>query len=83
MHKFVNRDKDMNVNQLPGQDRLISVSQLIGADEAAEILGIERSAFTKRIHAGTVKPLTKLSGARGAYIFDREEIQKLAKEAKT
>lgn len=62
---------------------MISVSQIIGADEAAEILGLERSTFTKRITHGQITPLKKLRGKRGAYLFDRDEIQQIMKESKT
>lgn len=59
--------------------RIIFPSQLIGMAEAAEILGMERSTLTRRLLSGSIKALTKINGPRGAYIFDRADIEALAK----
>lgn len=62
--------------------RFILPSQLIGAAEAAEILGLERSTLTRWMQRGTIKPLTKLDGDRGAYVFDRAEVIAISLGAK-
>jgi excisionase family DNA binding protein len=62
----------------PDEARIIRPSQLIGAAEAAEILGLQRSTLTRWIHRGAIKPLAKLDGGRGAYVFDRAEILALS-----
>jgi predicted site-specific integrase-resolvase len=58
--------------------RVIVPSDLIGAAEAAGILGLERSTLTRWIHGGKIKPLTQLDGARGAYVFDRTDVVSIA-----
>jgi excisionase family DNA binding protein len=58
--------------------RIIIPSQLIGAAEAAEILGLERSTLTRWIHARKIQPLAQLDGKRGAYVFDRADVVSLS-----
>jgi predicted site-specific integrase-resolvase len=58
--------------------RVIFPSQLIGAAEAADILGLERSTLTRWIHAKKIQPITQLDGKRGAYVFDRLDVLALA-----
>ena len=60
--------------RLGEEARIIIPSQLIGAAEAAEILGLERSTLTRWIHGGKITPLTQLDGKRGAYVFDRADV---------
>jgi predicted site-specific integrase-resolvase len=62
--------------------RIIFPSQLIGAAEAAEILGLERSTLNRWIKRKTITPLAKLDGDRGAYVFDRADVLSLAQGAK-
>lgn len=59
--------------------RVIVPSQLIGAAEAALILGVERSTMNRRLQRGDIVPLTKIDGPRGSYIFDRADIEALAR----
>lgn len=54
--------------------RIIVPGQLIGAREAARLLGIDRSSLMRRIEAGTVTPLVQLDGPGGAWVFDRTEL---------
>jgi excisionase family DNA binding protein len=61
--------------------RIILPSQLIGAAEAAQILGLERSTLTRWIQRGRIQPLAQLDGARGAYVFDRSDVLSLTQEA--
>lgn len=70
---------DEAMNTKSGETPMIIVpSQLIGAAQAAEILGLERSTLTRWIQANRIRPLTQLDGPRGAYIFDRLEVVALA-----
>lgn len=56
-------------------------SQLIGAEDAARILGITKKGVLARLHNGLLEPLAQV-GKRGTYVFDRAEIESLAcKEA--
>jgi excisionase family DNA binding protein len=57
-----------------------SEANVILADEVAEILGINKSTVTRRAADGRLPYLRKIDGPRGAYIFDRVEIERLAKE---
>lgn len=52
---------------------------LIGTAEAAALLRIDRSSLVRRVRAGTIEPVQKLPAATGAYLFDREAIERLAK----
>jgi excisionase family DNA binding protein len=71
--------KDEPMNERLGEEaRIIIPSQLIGAAEAAEILGLERSTLTRWIQRKRITPLTKIDGARGAYVFDRADVVALA-----
>jgi len=55
------------------------VPELIGAAEAAKLLGIDRSRLTRKVQDGTVPYVHKGDGIRGAYLFDRAVIETLAK----
>lgn len=55
-------------------------TEIIGADEASDILGIDRSTLTRWVTAEKVTPLQKLPGEKGAYLFRRAHIEKLAAE---
>lgn len=59
---------------------LTRMADLIGSREAARILNIDRSVLVKRVQAGKVQPRLKLESATGAYLFDREYIERLAAE---
>lgn len=51
---------------------------LIGSAEAAEIVGVDRSTFTRWVNRGEVCPAVELPGKTGARLFDRAEIERLA-----
>lgn len=65
------------INQ-SNEARIIVPEQLIGAVEVCDILQIDRSTLSRRIAAGKIVPLTQLDGRRGAFVFDRNDIQALA-----
>ena len=55
----------------------MSTKELIGALEAAELLGLSRPGIHKRIRQGRLTPHATL-GKRGTYVFERNEIERLA-----
>ena len=60
-----------------------STTDLIGAAEAAEIAGVKRSTITRWAEAGTLKPVTKLPGLTGAYLFARSDVEALLAPSET
>ena len=54
---------------------------LVTTAEAGRILGIQSpSSVTRLVQAGKLSPAQKLPGLRGAYLFDRADVELLAKE---
>lgn len=70
----------MAVHDRPAPEpRLISPGDLIGAAEAARLLGITvRSTLIRRVEAGRIPYLAQLDGPGGPYVFDRHDIEALA-----
>ncbi|MFE4469509.1 helix-turn-helix domain-containing protein [Leifsonia sp. NPDC056824] len=54
-------------------------NELIGTNEASKILNIDRTGVIRRVAAGELVPVQKLPGTRGAYIFNRSDVEELAK----
>lgn len=52
----------------------------MGSAEASERLGVSRDSLVRMIAAGTITKTTKMPGASGAWLFDRDEIEQLAAE---
>lgn len=50
------------------------------ASDAADDLGIERSTLALWAREGKITPLMKLPGIRGAYVFARADVERLAQE---
>lgn len=61
--------------------RLIQPGDLIGAGEAAHILGVHKATLTRRVANGQLVPLARLDGPHGAFVFDREDVEKAAQRA--
>lgn len=59
----------------------MSSYELIGATDAARILGISRAAFQLIVTDGKVEPAARI-GKRGIFVFDRADIERLAAEKK-
>ncbi len=53
-------------------------ADLIGAARVADLLGIDKSNVTRRVHAGTIPVLAQLDGPGGAYVFNQPDILALA-----
>jgi len=47
---------------------------LIGSAEACDILEVDRGTLVRRIARGELKPLTKMPGQTGVWLFDRGEV---------
>lgn len=54
--------------------------ELIGVAEASEITGLDKRTLHRKVERGELQAVSKLPGLRGAYIFARSEIERLAKE---
>jgi excisionase family DNA binding protein len=50
---------------------------LIGTSEAAELLDLDRSTFSRWVQVGRLHPVTKLPGVTGAFLFRRSDIEAL------
>lgn len=54
---------------------------LIGAAEAADILGVSKDTLIRMVASGEVPLVQKLDGPKGAYIFKRAEVERVAAKA--
>ena len=55
---------------------------LIGSAEAAAILGVTIKTVTRWVARGTLVAAFKLAGPRGAYIFNRADVEAVRSAAK-
>jgi excisionase family DNA binding protein len=53
---------------------------LMGSAEACEILRIDRSTLTRWVAKGRISPAQKLPGESGVYLFDPDEVDRVAAE---
>lgn len=58
------------------------VPPLCSVVDAAELLGIPLSTAQRWARTGRLPVITKLSGSKGAYVLDRDEIESLAAQRK-
>lgn len=56
-------------------------AEQITTREAAEILGKSVRATIRLVESDALKPIRKLPGLRGAFLFDRAAVQAIADEA--
>lgn len=49
--------------------------ELIGTKEASELIGESVKNTIRRVERDELKPVTKLPGLRGAYLFNRSDIE--------
>lgn len=52
-------------------------NDLLGTVEAAEALGCERSTLSRWVKEGRLTPAHKLPGRNGAFLFTRDEIERV------
>lgn len=57
------------------------MSNLVSTHNAAESLGISRRTLLDRVAQGKITPVLRMPGKTGAYLFDAEQIDRLATEA--
>jgi excisionase family DNA binding protein len=50
---------------------------LVGSGEACESLGIHRSTLSRWVTVGKITPAVRLPGPRGAFLFDRADVEAL------
>lgn len=50
---------------------------LIGAAEAATILGVSKDTLVRMVARGDVPMVQKLDGVKGAYVFDRADVERV------
>jgi predicted site-specific integrase-resolvase len=55
-------------------------SEYVGSKEASEILDVDRVTFLRWVAKGLVEPVHELAGLRGAKLFLRADVEKLAAE---
>lgn len=60
-------------------DREIAISNLAGTATIAKLLGVDKATVTRRVASGKLTAVAKLDGH--AFVFDRAEVEALAKEA--
>lgn len=65
----------MYVVQVPNIDAVTTA-------EAATILGVHLRTIHRWVDTGRLTPLVKAPGLRGAFIFDRASVERLAAEAR-
>jgi excisionase family DNA binding protein len=53
---------------------------LMGSAEVCNVLGVDRSTLTRWIASGRIKPVQKLPGKSGAFIFTPAEVQRVRQE---
>lgn len=59
----------------------MTTKEIIGTTGAAEALGLTRQGILKRISDGRLTPMGAV-GKRGTYVFDRAEIEEMARREK-
>ena len=55
-----------------------NTDHLIGSAEAAELLGIDRATFNRWVLAGRITPAVEFPGKRGARLFERADVERIA-----
>ena len=63
--------------QFPYGDAMHSEPDVILAEEVADILGISKSTVTRRAATGRLPYIRKIDGPRGAYLFNRADVEAL------
>lgn len=52
--------------------------EYLGSGEVCDIVGFDRSTLSRWIKDGTAVPIMRLPGKTGAYLFTRDEADRLA-----
>lgn len=56
------------------------LDELINAEQASAVLGVNPRTVARFARTGVLKPVTKLGGKTGAYVFDPIAVEALAAE---
>lgn len=59
---------------------MVSVVELIGTVEAADLIGVNRSTISHWIAKGRIEPAQKLPGKTGVLLFTRSEVERVRDE---
>lgn len=54
-------------------------ANMVSTRDAAALLGTDRNGVRRLLRSGDLEPALKLDGKTGAYLFDREVVEALAK----
>jgi len=55
-------------------------STLVGTTYVMETLGVSRDTVVRMVARGALKAAHKMDGPNGAYLFERADIERLARE---
>ena len=55
-------------------------STLVGTSEVMEMLSVSRDTVVRMVARGALKAVHKMSGPTGGYLFQRAEVEELARE---
>ena len=53
------------------------ITEPLTSAQVCDELGIDRSTLSRWVVAGRIEPATKLPGLRGAYLFERAEVERV------
>lgn len=56
---------------------------IIGSTEACTILGVDKSTLSRMVADQRLTPTHKLPGRNGAFLFNRDDIERAATERKS
>jgi len=54
---------------------------LLPTKDVAQLLGVHVSTVARMVAANEIQPAMKIPGKTGAYLFDRADVERLAREA--
>ena len=58
-----------------------TTDHLIGSAEAARLIGKSQRTVHRLVHSGALVPVMVIPGGRvGVYLFDREDVQRIAEQ---
>jgi excisionase family DNA binding protein len=55
-------------------------STLVGTADVMEMLDVSRDTVVRMVARGTLKAVHKMPGPRGPYLFDRADVEQLARD---
>jgi excisionase family DNA binding protein len=55
-------------------------STLVGTSDVMEMLGVSRDTVVRMVARGALKAVHKMAGPQGAYLFERADVERLARD---